>query len=221
MKKQRPLTHTPAPHAERTRHSSDGACAGAGAGATALTKRLGQIGDKDVLEEKEEEEKEVEEKEEEEEKEVEAEEDKADLLALIDDYGALEEQQEESERLVRVAGQRLVELLPVIGIGQQWLLGRTERVAAGGPLGSYSPGYIDGAPEWHWLEPMIRRLKNKEEKAITELVAAQDKAKRQRLALAELSRMIDDLNMDVKEREDQARGFAEHCAQEQEYALTR
>ena len=161
----------------------------------------------------------MEEKEEEEEKEVEAEEDKADLLALIDDYGALEEQWEESERLVRVAGQRLVDLLPVIGIGQQWLLERAERVAAGGPLGGYSPGYIAGPPEWHWLEPMIRRLKSKEEKAIKELVAPQVKAKRQRLVLAELSRTIDDLNMDVQEREDQARGFAEHCAQEQEYAL--
>ena len=82
-----------------------------------MTERLGQIGDIDVLEEKEEDEKEVEEKEEEE-NEVDAEEDKADLLALIDDYEALEEQQQESERLVRVAGQRLVELLPVIGIGQ-------------------------------------------------------------------------------------------------------
>ena len=86
---------------------------------------------------------------EEEEKEVEAEEDKADLLALIDDYGALEEQHEESERLVRIAGQRLCNLLPVIGIGQQWLLERTERVAAGGPLGGYSPGYTAGPPEWH------------------------------------------------------------------------
>jgi hypothetical protein len=37
--------------------------------------------------------------------------------------------------------------------------------------------------------------------------------------LAELSRTIGDLHEDVEEEKDQARGFAEHCAQEKEYAL--
>ena len=110
-------------------------------------------------------------------KEVEEEDKETELLELIGDYEALEEQQKESEHLVRVVGQRLVRLLRVIGIGQEWLLERPERVAAGGPLGGYSPGYIAGTPEWHWLEPTIRRLKSKEIKAIEELVKARDKAK--------------------------------------------
>ena len=101
----------------------------------------------------------------------------AELLELTDHYGALEEQQQEIERLVRVVGQRLVNLLKVIGIGHEWLLGRTERVAAGGPLGAYSPGYIAGPPEWHWLEPTIRRLRSKKKIAIKELAEATDKAK--------------------------------------------
>ena len=66
-------------------------------------------------------------------------------------------------------GQRLTNIRKVISIGQEWLLGRTERVAAGGPLGGYSPGYIAGPSEWHWLEPTIRWQKKK---AIKELVAA-------------------------------------------------
>jgi hypothetical protein len=35
--------------------------------------------------------------------------------------------------LVRVVGQRLTNIHKVISIGQEWLLGRMERVAAGGP----------------------------------------------------------------------------------------
>ena len=74
-------------------------------------------------------------------------------------------------------------------------------------------------PNGTGLEPTIRRLKSKEKTEIKELLKAEDKAKHQRCMLAELSRTIDDVNADVQEKEAQARGFAEHCAEEREYAL--
>ena len=129
-----------------------------------------------------------------EEEEEEAEDDKeAELLELIRDFEALEEEQQDSKRLVRVVGQRLTNIRKVISIGQEWLLGRTERVAAGGPLGGYSPGYIAGLPEWHWVEPTLRRPHRKEKIALEALAEAMDKAKNLWRMQAVLSHTIDDL----------------------------
>ena len=90
-------------------------------------------------------------------------------------------------------GQRLTNIRKVISIGQEWLLGRTERVAAGGPLGGYSPGYIAGLPEWHWVEPTLRRPQRKEKIALEALAEAMDKAKNLWRMQAVLSHTIDDL----------------------------
>jgi hypothetical protein len=104
---------------------------------------LRQNGDRDVLEEEKTDE---EEEEEDDDKTIE-------LWWLILDLGAVEEEQQDSERLVLVVGQRLTEIHKVISVGQEWLLGRKERVAAGGRLGGYSAGHISRPPEWYWLGP--------------------------------------------------------------------
>ena len=76
----------------------------------------------------------------------------------------------------------------------------------------YSAGYIPGPPEWHWLEPTLRRLYRKEKIALAALAEAMDKVEKLRRMQAVLSHTIDEMYEDVKEEKDLARGFAEHEA---------
>ena len=51
------------------------------------------------------------------------------LRELIRDFEPIEEERQDPERLVRVVGQRLTKIRKGIIIGQEWLLGRKQRVA--------------------------------------------------------------------------------------------